>query len=159
MATSKKVQHPDPSDAKSLDDFLCFAIYSTNLAVNRLNKPVLDELGLTYLQYVALVLLYEHNDQTVSSLSDKLFLESSTLTPLLKRLEAMGHVTRQRDPQDERVVKVNITPKGRKVREKALDYREQLVEKMGLSATDFQNLREELVKLRTNLSDSETGKS
>jgi DNA-binding MarR family transcriptional regulator len=111
------------------------------------------------LQYVALVLLYEHNDQTVSSLSDKLFLESSTLTPLLKRLEAMGHVTRLRDPQDERVVKVNITPKGRKVREKALDYREQLVEKMGLSATDFQNLREELVKLRTNLSDSETGKS
>jgi MarR family transcriptional regulator, organic hydroperoxide resistance regulator len=159
MATTKKVQPADPSDAQSLDDFLCFAIYSTNLAVNRLNKPVLDGLGLTYLQYVALVLLYEHNDQTVSSLSDKLFLESSTLTPLLKRLEAMGHVTRQRDPQDERVVKVNITPKGRKVREKALDYREQLVEKMGLSATDFQNLREELVKLRTNLSDSETGKS
>ncbi|MEA3141189.1 MAG: MarR family transcriptional regulator, organic hydroperoxide resistance regulator [Gammaproteobacteria bacterium] len=159
MAVTKKVQPADPSDAQSLDDFLCFAIYSTNLAVNRLNKPVLDELGLTYLQYVALVLLYEHNDQTVSSLSDKLFLESSTLTPLLKRLEAMGHVTRQRDPQDERVVKVNITPKGRKVREKALDYREQLVEKMGLSATDFQNLREELVKLRTNLSDSETGKS
>lgn len=154
MATTKKVQPADPSDAQSLDDFLCFAIYSTNLAVNRLNKPVLDELGLTYLQYVALVLLYEHNDQTVSSLSDKLFLESSTLTPLLKRLEAMGHVTRQRDPQDERVVKVNITPKGRKVREKALDYRAQLVEKMGLSATDFQNLREELVKLRTNLSDS-----
>jgi DNA-binding MarR family transcriptional regulator len=159
MATTKKVQPADPSDAISLDDFLCFAIYSTNLAVNRLNKPVLDELGLTYLQYVALVLLYEHNDQTVSSLSDKLFLESSTLTPLLKRLEAMGHVTRQRDPQDERVVKVAITPKGRKVREKALDYREQLVEKMGLSATDFKNLRNELVKLRTNLSDSQTGKS
>jgi DNA-binding MarR family transcriptional regulator len=159
MATTKKAQPADPSDAQSLDDFLCFAIYSTNLAVNRLNKPVLDQLGLTYLQYVALVLLYEHNDQTVSSLSDKLFLESSTLTPLLKRLEAMGHVTRQRDPQDERVVKVNITPKGRKVREKALEYREQLVEKMGLNATDFKNLREDLVKLRTNLSDSETGKS
>ena len=159
MATTKKVQPANPSDAIGLDDFLCFAIYSTNLAVNRLNKPVLDELGLTYLQYVALVLLYEHNDQTVSSLSDRLFLESSTLTPLLKRLEAMGHVTRQRDPKDERVVKVAITPKGRKVREKALDYREQLVEKMGLSATDFQSLREELVKLRTNLSDSEPGKS
>ena len=158
MATTKKAQPAAPSDAQSLDDFLCFAIYSTNLAVNRLNKPVLDQLGLTYLQYVALVLLYEHNDQTVSSLSDKLFLESSTLTPLLKRLEAMGHVTRQRDPQDERVVKVTITPKGRKVREKALEYREQLVEKMGLNATDFQNLREDLVKLRTNLSDSETGK-
>ena len=116
---------------------------------------MLDELGLTYLQYVVLALLYEHDDQTVSSLGEKLFLDSSALTPLLKRLEAMGHVTRERDAQDERVVRVNITPKGRKVREKALDYREQLVEKMGLSATDFKNLREELVRLRTNLSDSE----
>jgi DNA-binding MarR family transcriptional regulator len=158
MDTTRKVRPADPSDAKSLDDFLCFAIYSTNLAVNRLNKPVLDELGLTYLQYVALVSLYEHGDQTVSSLGEKLFLDSSTLTPLLKRLEAMGRVTRQRDPQDERVVRVNITPRGRKVREKALDYRERLVEKMGLSAADFQNLRQELVRLRTNLSDSEIGK-
>jgi DNA-binding MarR family transcriptional regulator len=159
MDTTHKVRAPDPSDSISLDDFLCFAIYSTNLAVNRLNKPVLDELGLTYLQYVALVSLYQHDDQTVSSLGEKMFLDSSTLTPLLKRLEAMGHVTRQRDPQDERVVRVNITPKGRKVREKALDYRAQLVEKMGLSAADFRNLREELVILRTNLSDSEIGKS
>jgi DNA-binding MarR family transcriptional regulator len=120
---------------------------------------VLDELGLTYLQYVVLALLYEHDDQTVSSLGEKLFLDSSALTPLLKRLEAMGHVTRQRAPQDERVVRVNITSKGRKVGERALDYREQLVEKMGLSATDFQNLREELVKLHTNLSNSEIGRS
>jgi DNA-binding MarR family transcriptional regulator len=159
MGSMKKAQPANPSDAQSLDDFLCFAIYSTNLAVNRLNKPVLDELGLTYLQYVALVSLYEHDDQTVSSLGEKLFLDSSTLTPLLKRLEAMGHVTRQRDPQDERVVRVNITAKGRKVRERALDYRGQLVEKMGLSAADFRNLREELVKLRTNLSASEAPSS
>ena len=159
MDTTPNVRAPNPSDSISLDDFLCFAIYSTNLAVNRLNKPVLDEIGLTYLQYIALVSLYEHDDQTVSSLGEKLFLDSSTLTPLLKRLEAMGHVTRQRDPQDERVVRVNITPKGRKVREKALDYREQLVEKMGLSATDFQRLREELIRLRTNLSDLDIGRS
>jgi MarR family transcriptional regulator, organic hydroperoxide resistance regulator len=159
MAVANKVRPADPSDAQSLNDFLCFAIYSTNLAVNRLNKPVLDELGLTYLQYVVLVSLYEHDDQTVSALGEKLFLDSSTLTPLLKRLEAMGHVTRQRDPQDERVVRVNITSKGRKVRERALDYREQLVKKMGLSAADFKNLREELVRLRTNLSDSEIGRS
>jgi MarR family transcriptional regulator, organic hydroperoxide resistance regulator len=157
MATAKKIPVADPSNAQSLDDFLCFAVYSTNLAVNRLNKPVLDELGLTYLQYVALVSLYEHDDQTVSSLGERLFLDSSTLTPLLKRLEAMGHVTRQRDPQDERVVRVNITAKGRSVREKALDYREQLVKKMGLSATDFKNLRDELIRLRTNLSDSDIG--
>jgi MarR family transcriptional regulator, organic hydroperoxide resistance regulator len=149
----------DPGDAQSLDDFLCFAIYSTNLAVNRLNKPVLDELGLTYLQYIVLVALYEQDDQTVSGLGDKLFLDSSTLTPLLKRLETMGHLTRQRDPADERQVRVRITPQGRRVRERALAYRSQLVKAMGLSAVDFKHLREELVKLRTNLSDVAPAKS
>src|SRR5271156_2132964 len=114
MATTKKVQPADPSDAISLDDFLCFAIYSTNLAVNRLNKPVLDELGLTYPQYIVLVALCEQDDQTVGGLGDKLFLDSSTLTPLLKRLETMGHLTRQRDPEDERQVRVRLTPQGRR---------------------------------------------
>src|SRR5271156_1901138 len=136
MATTKKVQPADPSDAISLDDFLCFAIYSTNLAVNRLNKPVLDELGLTYLQYIVLVVLYEQDDQTVGGLGDKLFLDSSTLTPLLKRLEALGHLTRQRNPEDERQVRVRLTPQGRSVRERALAYRSQLVKAMGLGAAD-----------------------
>lgn len=149
---AKKNPAADPGEAQNLDDFLCFAIYSTNLAVNRLNKPVLDELGLTYLQYIALVALYERDDQTVSGLGDKLFLDSSTLTPLLKRLETMGHLTRQRDPQDERQVRVRLTPQGRNVRERALAFRSQLVEAMGLGAADFRRLREELVKLRTNLS-------
>ena len=145
---------PDPSDTSKLDDFLCFAIYSTNLAVQRLQKPVLDQLGLTYLQYIVLVTLYEQDDQTVGGLGDKLFLDSSTLTPLLKRMEVMGHVTRQRDPQDERVVRVRLTPQGRSLRERALDYRSELVEAMGLGAADFQHLREDLVKLRRNLSDA-----
>src|ERR1700683_549996 len=154
MATTKKVQPADPSDAQSLDDFLCFAIYSTNLAVNRLNKPVLDELGLTYLQYIVLVALYEHDDQTVGGLGDKLFLDSSTLTPLLKRLETMGHLTRQRDPEDERQVRVRLTPQGRSVRERAFAFRSHLVKAMGLSPADFQHLREQMVKLRANLSDT-----
>jgi DNA-binding MarR family transcriptional regulator len=145
----------DPADAKKLDDFLCFAIYSTNLAVNRLNKRVLDKLGLTYLQYIVLVALYERDDQTVGDLGGKLFLDSSTLTPLLKRLETMGHLTRQRDPEDERQVRVRLTPQGRSVREKALAFRSELVKAMGLSAADFQHLRKELVNLRTNLSDVE----
>src|ERR1700730_13837731 len=147
MTLAKKNPPADPGEATKLDDFLCFAIYSTNLAVNRLNKPVLDELGLTYLQYIVLVSLYEHDDQTVGSLGDKLFLDSSTLTPLLKRLETMGHLTRQRDPEDERVVRVRMTPQGRSVRDRALDFREQLVKKMGLSPNEFRSLREDLVKL------------
>jgi MarR family transcriptional regulator, organic hydroperoxide resistance regulator len=157
MALAKKTA-PDPSETSKLDDFLCFAIYSTNLAVQRLQKPVLDELGLTYLQYIVLVVLYEQDDQTVGGLGDKLSLDSSTLTPLLKRLEAMGHLTRQRDPQDERQVRVRLTPQGRSVRERALAYRGQLVEAMGLGAADFQHLREDLLKLRTNLSDVGPGK-
>src|ERR1700730_15990222 len=100
MTLAKKNPPAAPGEATKLDDFLCFAIYSTNLAVNRLNKPVLDELGLTYLQYIVLVALYEHDDQTVSGLGDRLFLDSSTLTPLLKRLETIGPLTRRRDPED-----------------------------------------------------------
>jgi MarR family transcriptional regulator, organic hydroperoxide resistance regulator len=152
MALAKQKPAADPAEAQNLDDFLCFAVYSANLAVNRLNKPVLDELGLTYLQYIVLVVLYEQDDQTVGGLGDKLFLDSSTLTPLLKRLETMGHLTRQRDPDDERQVRVRLTPQGRNVRERALAYRSELVKALGLGATDYRHLLEDLVKLRTNLS-------
>jgi DNA-binding MarR family transcriptional regulator len=154
MVLAKQKQHASPDEAIKLDDFLCFAIYSANLAMNRINKPVLDELGLTYPQYIVLVALYEQDDQTVSGLGDKLFLDSSTLTPLLKRLEAMGHLTRQRNPEDEREVRVRLTPQGRSVRERALEFRSGLVKAIGLSAADFRQLREELVKLRANLSDA-----
>jgi DNA-binding MarR family transcriptional regulator len=101
-----------------------------------------------------LVALYEQDDQTVGGLGDRLFLDSSTLTPLLKRLETMGHLTRQRDPEDERQVRVRLTPQGRSVRERALGFRSRLVKAMGLGAADFQHLREELVKLRANLTDA-----
>ena len=155
MALAKqKPPAADPDEATKLDDFLCFAIYSANLAMHRLNKPVLDELGLTYPQYIVLVALQEQDDQTVSALGDKLFLNSSTLTPLLKRMEAMGHLTRQRDPEDERQVRVRLTPQGRSVRERALPFRSGLVKAIGLSPAEFQRLRAELVKLRGNLSDA-----
>ena len=154
MPVAKQNPPADPSEAQNLDDFLCFAIYSTNLAVNRLNKPVLDELGLTYLQYIVLVALYEQDDQTVGGLGDKLFLDSSTLTPLLKRLETMGHLTRQRDPEDERQVRVRLTPQGRSMRERAFAFRSDLVKGMGLSPAEFQHLREQMVKLRANMLDA-----
>jgi len=119
MALAKQKPPGDPADIQALDDFLCFAVYSANLAINRALKPVLDDLGLTYLQYIVLVALFEQDDQTVSALGDKLFLDSSTLTPLLKRMEGMGHLTRQRDPEDERQVRVRLTPQGRSLREQA----------------------------------------
>src|SRR5262249_15778733 len=112
-----------PKDVKKpaeprLPDFLCFAIYSANLAYGRAYKPILEQLGLTYPQYVAIVALWEEDNQTVGSLGEKLFLESNTLTPMLKKLEAMGYVRRQRDPADERQVVVTLTDAGRRLREK-----------------------------------------
>jgi len=110
MPASKRALKP--SSALRLGEFLCFAIYSASHAFNRVYKPLLDELGLTYPQYLAMVALWEEDDQTVGSLCEKLLLESSTLTPVLKRLEALGHVKRTRDPVDERQVRVRLTEKG-----------------------------------------------
>ena len=153
MAVAK--QKPvDSDELPKLDDFLCFAIYSANLAVNRVYKPVLDELGLTYPQYIVLVALYEQDDQTVSGLGDKLFLDSSTLTPLLKRMESMGHLTRQRNPEDEREVRLRLTPQGRKAREKVALARGELLKATGLGVADFRGLRDEMIKLRANLSNA-----
>ena len=106
---------PKQELAGSLADFLCFAVYSTNLAFGRAYKQLFEELGITYPQYATLIALNEAGDQTVGELGDKLFLESSTLTPLLKRLEAAGYVTRRRDAEDERQVRVSLTPEGKAV--------------------------------------------
>jgi len=137
-----------PQDAR-LADFLCFAVYSTNLAFGKVYRPLLDELGLTYTQYVTVVALWEEDGQTVGSLGEKLFLESNTLTPILKKLEAMGHVERTRDPADERQVRVRLTNSGKRLREKA--FGTDLVEACGMSATEFRRLQKEVVELRTNL--------
>jgi DNA-binding MarR family transcriptional regulator len=91
---------PAKAEPRKLADFLCFAIYSTNLAFGRAYRPILDKLGLTYTQYIAIVALWEEDHQTVGALGEKLFLESNTLTPILKKLEAMGYLRRERDPGD-----------------------------------------------------------
>jgi len=152
MALAK--QKPAAEQAPKLDDFLCFAIYSTNLAVNRVYKPLLDELGLTYPQYIVLIALYDEDNQTVGGLGDKLFLDSSTLTPLLKRMEAMGHLTRQRDPEDERQVRLRLTPQGRSVRERGIMSRSSLLNSTNFSPTEYEQLREQMVKLRAYLTDA-----
>ncbi len=147
----KNAKRSEPELAASLANFLCFAVYSTNLAFNRAYKPFLDELGITYPQYVTLIALNEQNDQTVGELGEKLFLESSTLTPLLKRLEAMGHVTRTRDANDERQVRISLTDTGRAVFEKAFCTRGPLIEATGLDHDTFVRLQRDLVALRGNL--------
>lgn len=134
-----------------LGDFMCFAIYSTNLAYSRVYKPVLEQLGLTYPQYVTIICLWEEDNQTVKGLSEKLFLEPSTMTPMLKRLEAMGYVRRERDSEDERSVRIFLTEAGRQLREKAFDYRETTARAAGLSPEEFSVLQKAIVNLRSNL--------
>ena len=99
-----------------LENQLCFALYSTSLTMTKLYKPLLDEIGLTYPQYVVLLVLWEEDDLTVSGIGERLFLDSGTLTPLLKRLESAGLVGRHREPTDERCVRIRLTTAGRKLK-------------------------------------------
>ncbi|WP_027133448.1 MarR family winged helix-turn-helix transcriptional regulator [Geminicoccus roseus] len=144
----KPIDPTDPASPK-LADFLCFAIYSANLAYGRAYKPILEKLGLTYTQYVTIVALWEEDDQTVGGLGEKLFLESNTLTPILKKLEAMGYLTRRRVPQDERQVRVSLTEAGRRLREKGLNM--TLVKQTGLPLEEFAKLQKAVSNLRDNL--------
>jgi len=109
-----------PADpALLLDNQLCFALYSASLAMTKLYKPLLDELGLTYPQYLVMLVLWEGDGLMVSELGQRLFLDSGTLTPLLKRLESAGLVSRMRDVADERRVHVHLTAAGRKLKARA----------------------------------------
>lgn len=132
-----------------LADFLCFAVYSANLAYGRAYKPILDALGVTYTQWIAIVALWEEDALTVGALGERLFLESNTLTPILKKLEALGFVQRRRDPGDERQVIVTLTPAGRALRETGAQ--RTLVKAPGLSPEDFRRLQRDVVRLRDNL--------
>jgi DNA-binding MarR family transcriptional regulator len=143
-------------NAPQLADFLCFAVYSANLAFGKAYKPILDKLGLTYTQYIAIIALWEEDDQTVSGLGEKLFLESNTLTPILKKLEAMGYVHRARDAADERQVRVGLTPEGRALRESALNM--SLRSATGLTPEEFPVVQKAVVKLRNNLIKATPGK-
>jgi DNA-binding MarR family transcriptional regulator len=141
----------DRADAPSLADFMCFAIYSTNLAYSRVYKPVLDQLGLTYPQYITIIALWEQDGQTVKGLGEKLFLEPSTMTPMLKRLEGMGYVRRERDTADERNVRIHLTGEGRKLRERGFGFGSVTRQASGLDAEEFAALQKAIVHLRDNL--------
>jgi DNA-binding MarR family transcriptional regulator len=134
-----------------LDHAVCFAVYSAGLAFNRVYKPILDQFGLTYPQYLVLIALWQAEGQTVSELGEHLFLESNTLTPLLKRLEAAGFVKRVRDKADERQVRISLTDKGRRVLEESSCVPQQILEATGYSVEELAALRQSLSSLRDNL--------
>ena len=140
----------------ALDEFLCFAVYSLGHAFNRAYKPLLEVLGLTYPQYVAMVVLWERDDRTVSELGDKLHLDSGTLTPLLKRLEAAGLVQRVRDDEDERQVRIRLTKAGLALKEKARAIPEAILCATGRPKPELRALNEQLLRLRDQLNQAET---
>ena len=119
MPSTKSTPAANAEQMLRLDNQLCFAIYSASLAMTRLYKPLLDQLELTYPQYLVMLVLWEQDGLMVSELGQRLSLDSGTLTPLLKRLEASGYVTRIRDVNDERRVHISLTTAGRKLRTQA----------------------------------------
>lgn len=139
-------------DMLKLDNQLCFALYACSKEVTRLYKPFLDELGITYTQYITLLVLWEKDNITVKELGEKLYLDSGTLTPLLKKLESIEIVKRVRDTKDERNVYVELTDKGRNLKNSALKIPHKIFCSTGLSAQDAVNLRETLKSLLTTLS-------
>ena len=151
IAMPSRSAPPPSDDALSLDNFLCFAIYSTGHAFNQFYRPLLDAIALTYPQYLVMVALWTGNDQTVKALGEKLSLESSTLTPLLKRLEAAGYLTRARDPDDERQVRVRLTATGRALKSRARSIPACVGGALGLSNEQLKTLQADILSIRDRL--------
>lgn len=134
----------DAPDPLHLDQQLCFAVYAAGLAFNAAYKPFLDPLGLTYPQYLVLLVLWEQDGVSVREIGSRLHLDSGTLTPLLKRLEAAGYLKRNRDLKDERQLRVELTGSGRALRRKVAKARENVVCSLGGSEEPIQALKQKL---------------
>ncbi|MDB5502978.1 MAG: transcriptional regulator, MarR family [Tardiphaga sp.] len=139
-------------DDITLDQQLCFALYGASMAIGRAYKPLLDDLEITYPQYLVLSTLWEGGAQSVGGIADRLALESSTVTPLVKRLEQAGFVARKRNPEDERQVVVSLTDKGTALREKARCLGETLFVAAGMSVERLINLNREVHAFRDSVS-------
>lgn len=142
---------PTPEPLHQLESQLCFALYSVTNAVGRTYAPLLATLGITYSQYIALLVLWERDDVSVNAIGRRLFLDSGTLTPLLKRLELAGFIERRRDPEDERQVRIRLTAAGDALREKARGLPKSVGCAMGRSPDDLASLRDDLLRLRASL--------
>lgn len=151
----KSASAPAPSfDPLALENQFCFALYSASLAMTKTYKPFLDKLGLTYPQYLVMLVLWQQDDVLVKTIGEKLFLDSGTLTPLLKRLEASSLIQRTRDEADERQVRITLTKEGRALKKKAQCIPHDVLCASGLSHEALQNLRTQLSAIRDDLAKS-----
>ena len=140
-----------PVSLLQLDNQLCFAVYGAAQAFTATYKPLLEPLGLTYPQYLAMLVLWEADDLTVTAIGERLGLDSGTLTPLLKRLEAAHLVRRTRSSEDERRVLIALTGQGQALREKAKTIPPAILSASGCSIVELSSLRKSLVALREQL--------
>ena len=138
-------------DQLLLDNQMCFALYSASLTMTKVYKPLLQQFGLTYPQYLVMLVLWEQDARSVSELGGRLFLDSGTLTPLLKRLEALSFVTRTRDAADERRVIVALTPAGKRLQKQALAIPQHVTCATECSLPELASLTSQLGKLRAAL--------
>jgi DNA-binding MarR family transcriptional regulator len=141
-------------EALLLQNQLCFALYSTSLMMTKVYKPMLQALGLTYPQYLAMMVLWERDGITVGEISTRLLTDPGSLTPLLKRLEADGVLNRTRSKEDERVVQLYLTEQGKALRQKAQDIPQCILAASGVSIEQLQTIQEDLIELRGNLQGS-----
>ena len=134
-----------------LDNQICFAVYSTPHAFNRVYKPLIDKLGLTYPQYLVMLVLWERDGVPVKDIGERLLLDSGTLTPLLKRLEAAELVKRTRSTEDERQVLIALTPQGHALKEKARAVPQSILAASDCSVSELVTMKDEIVALRDRL--------
>lgn len=134
-------------DLLRLESQLCFPLYACSKEVVKQYKPLLDPLGLTYTQYIAMLVLWEYGEVNVKTMGEYLYLDSGTLTPVLKRLEQQGYITRKRSDADERVLTVKLTKEGRELKKKAQIVPEQMACRMSMSKDDFEELYRLLYKM------------
>ncbi|MED5611209.1 MULTISPECIES: MarR family winged helix-turn-helix transcriptional regulator [Pseudomonas] len=144
-------QPKDACESLKLDNQLCFALYSTSLQMTKVYKPLLQELGLTYPQYIAMLVLWERDGITVGEISARMLTDPGSLTPLLKRLEGEGLITRKRSASDERVVELRLTDKGRALQRQAERIPGCILAASGLDLEQLGKLKDELVDLRGSL--------
>jgi DNA-binding MarR family transcriptional regulator len=144
-----------PAPSIALDDQLCFALYAASRAVTARYRPMLEAIGLTYPQYLVMMLLWEQDNQTVGQLGTRLALDSGTLSPLLKRLTAAGLVTRHRRVEDERSVSIALTDAGRALRDRAFSISESMIGAIGFESDDFRDLMERLRVLTDRVNSGE----
>ncbi|WP_040525343.1 MarR family winged helix-turn-helix transcriptional regulator [Gordonia effusa] len=143
-------------DQLALNQQLCFALYAASRATTAVYRPMLDELGVTYPQYLVLLVLWERDGRGVREIGDELDLDSGTLSPLLKRLETLGLIERRRLTIDERRVEIHLSDAGRKLRERAVEIPACLAARSGMSIAEAVALRESLVKLTASFRDQES---